>query len=73
MRLTKLKTEKDCAHRLSIPYNSGQDKADTVYCQDKASGAVYLKDIKKGGYADADIDCDGTSVGKGDCAADGTG
>ncbi|KAF2727200.1 fungal chitosanase [Polyplosphaeria fusca] len=67
------KKEKTCANKLSIAYNSGQAKSDTVYCKDKASGAVFLKDIKKGGYADMDIDCDGASVQQGACSNDGTG
>lgn len=61
-----------CANPLSIKYSSGQGNADTVYCKDNASGAVFLKDTSKG-YADADIDCDGTGMGTGDCGNDPSG
>lgn len=62
----------DCANPISIEYSSGQDDADTVYCKDDASGAVFLKDTSNG-YADIDIDCDGAGMGTGDCGDDPSG
>lgn len=61
-----------CANPISIKYNSGQGGADTVYCKDNASGAVFLKD-NSNGYADVDIDCDGAGMGTGDCGDDPSG
>ncbi|ORY14365.1 fungal chitosanase of glycosyl hydrolase group 75-domain-containing protein [Clohesyomyces aquaticus] len=61
-----------CPNPLSIAYNSGQGKSDTVYCKDDTSGAIYLKDTSNG-YADMDIDCDGLNAGEGDCFNDPTG
>ncbi|KAF2250989.1 glycoside hydrolase family 75 protein [Trematosphaeria pertusa] len=62
----------DCPNAISIPYSSGQANADTVYCKDNASSAIYLKDTS-GGYADVDIDCDGAGMGTGDCGDDQSG
>lgn len=61
-----------CADPISIQYSSGQGDADSVYCKDDASGAVFLKDSSNG-YADVDIDCDGTGMGTGDCGNDPSG
>ncbi|KAF2710268.1 glycoside hydrolase family 75 protein [Pleomassaria siparia CBS 279.74] len=62
----------ECPKPISIRYDSGQGKSDTVYCKDDASGGVYLKDTGNG-YADVDIDCDGLNAGEGDCFNDQTG
>lgn len=62
----------DCANPISIEYSSGQGDADTVYCKDDSSGAVFLKDTSSG-YADVDIDCDGAGMGTGDCGNDPSG
>jgi len=67
-----LTAQNGCANPISIKYSSGQGGADTVYCKDNVSGAIYLKDSGKG-YADADIDCDGSGMGTGDCGNDPSG
>ncbi|PVI05233.1 glycoside hydrolase family 75 protein [Periconia macrospinosa] len=54
-----------CANPVSIAYNSGQKNADTHYCKDNGTGAIYLKDTSNG-YADVDIDCDGSTTCEGD-------
>ncbi|KAF2123123.1 chitosanase [Lophiotrema nucula] len=62
-----------CVDPISDAFTSGQADADTVYCKDDASGAVFLKDSKNGGFADMDIDCDGLNADQGDCHNDPTG
>lgn len=61
-----------CADAISIKYSSGEANADTVYCKDDATGAVFLKDTSNG-YGDMDIDCDGAGSGTGDCSNDPSG
>ncbi|KAF2000848.1 glycoside hydrolase family 75 protein [Amniculicola lignicola CBS 123094] len=61
-----------CSQPVSIPYRSAQSEADTVYCKDNPTGALFLKDDTTG-YADMDIDCDGLDRSSGDCFNDPTG
>lgn len=71
-QLTSLPQTGKCPNALSIAYDSGEGKGDSVYCKDDTSGVVYLKDTSNG-YADADVDCDGLNASKGDCNNDPSG
>jgi chitosanase len=58
---------------LSPVYDTGAGgKKQSVYCMDKTSNVVFLKN-PNGGFADMDIDCDGAGKGQGGCSNDPSG
>ncbi|KAH3907350.1 hypothetical protein HBI56_185100 [Parastagonospora nodorum] len=65
---------KSCPNPLSPAYDTGVGgkSKNSVYCMDKTSNIVFLKN-QQGGFADMDIDCDGAGKGQGGCSDDPTG
>ncbi|KKK16948.1 hypothetical protein ARAM_003763 [Aspergillus rambellii] len=65
------KTE-ECSHVLAAGFSPGGGAGgDEQYCGD-IGGAIFLHSTS-GGYADMDIDCDGTDDSGGDCGNDPSG
>ncbi|KAF2502450.1 glycoside hydrolase family 75 protein [Lophium mytilinum] len=64
--LTNPSQNTDCSNPISDSFSS------VVYCQDDASGALFLKG-PSGSYDNMDIDCDGANASEGLCDNDPTG